>query len=155
MPRHSTGGVVEKTTKRGISYGLRFRALGKRQFVHVGYSHDGWTRKRAEEELENVLADVRRGIWQPPAEPEQAAEPRAVPTFHEFASEWFAAQKLEGGRKGKGLSPAGAADLEWRLSVHLLPFFAAKRLDDITVEERRPLPAREGRRGADRDDVDQ
>ena len=82
-----------------------------------------------------MLADVRRGIWQPPAAPTAAPEPRQMPTFHEFASEWFAAQKLEGGRKGKGLSRAGVADLEWRLSVHLLPFFAAKRLDDITVED--------------------
>ena len=135
MARQSTGSVVEKQTKRGVSYGLRFRAFGTRQFVQVGYSDEGWTRKRAEEELQNVLADVRRGIWQPPAQPERAAEPRAVPTFHEFSSEWFAAQKLEGGRKGKGLSPAGAADLQWRLSVHLLPFFAAKRLDEITVED--------------------
>jgi integrase len=82
-----------------------------------------------------VLADVRRGIWQPPADPVAATEPREVPTFHEFASEWFEAQKLEGGRNGKGLTPSGAADLEWRLSVHLLPTFATKRLDAITVED--------------------
>src|SRR6218665_993499 len=86
VPRPSTGGVVEKTTARGTSFALRFRALGKRQFAHVGYA-DGWTRKRAEDELQNVLADVRRGIWRPPAEPESAAEPRRIPTFHEFASE--------------------------------------------------------------------
>ena len=49
MPRRSTGGVVEKTTSRGTSYALRFRALGKRQFVHVGYAAEGWTRRRLEE----------------------------------------------------------------------------------------------------------
>lgn len=60
---------------------------------------------------------------------------REVPAFHQFASEWFEAQKLEGGRKGKGLTAASAADLEWRLTHHLLPAFAAKRLDQITVED--------------------
>ena len=135
MPRASTGGVVEKTTVRGTSFALRFRALGKRQFLHLGCTADGWTRRRADQELDNVLADVRRGIWQPPPDPQAAPEPREVPTFHEFASEWFAAQKLEGGRNGEGLTPAGAADLQWRLCSHLLPAFAAQRLDQITVED--------------------
>jgi integrase len=150
MARASTGGIVEKPTSRGTSYGLRFRALGKRQFVHLGHAADGWNRKRAEEELANVLADVRRGIWEPPA-PVNVPEPRTMPTFHEFASEWFDARRLEGGRKGEGLSPAGVTDLAWRLSVHLLPFFATKRLDEITVEDvdryRRKKVA-EGRLGA-------
>jgi len=50
MARRSTGGVVEKQTSRGTSYGIRFRAGGQRRFVHVGYSTEGWTRRRAEEE---------------------------------------------------------------------------------------------------------
>ena len=37
--------------------------------------------------------------------------------FHEFASEWFERQKLEGGRRGGGLTAAGVADLEWRLRL--------------------------------------
>lgn len=136
MPRASTGSVVEKPTRRGTSYGLRFRALGKRQFVHLGYTSEGWTRARGEQELANVLADVRRGIWLPPPDPAAAAmSAREVPTFHEFASEWFEAQKLEGGRNGDGLTAAGAADLEWRITHHLLPSFAGKRLDAITVED--------------------
>jgi hypothetical protein len=60
--------------------------------------------------------------------------PRGVPTFHVFASEWFERQKIEGGRRGGGLSDAGKADLEWRLSSHLLPVCASWRLDQITVE---------------------
>jgi integrase len=127
--------VVEKTTARGTSFALRFRALGKRQFLHLGYAAEGWTRTRAEQELQNVLADVRRGIWTPPPDPAATPELREIPTFHEFASEWFEAQKLEGGRKGDGLTRAGAADLKWRLSCHLLPVFASKRLDEITVED--------------------
>ena len=49
-------------------------------------------------------------------------------TAADFASEWFEGMKLEGRRKGKGLTPAGAADLEWRLTHHLLPAFATKQL---------------------------
>jgi integrase len=100
----------------------------------LGSRQDGWTPAKAEQELANVLADVRRGIWQPP-KPEPVAVPREVPTFHVFASEWCQRQKLEGGRRGGGLTQAGIADLDWRLSVHLLPFFASMRLDAITVED--------------------
>src|SRR5690242_17440205 len=113
MAKAATGGVVEKSTARGTSYALRFRALGKRQFIHLGYASEGWTRARAESELDNVLADVRRGQWQPPPDPAaEATAVREIPTFHQFASEWFADQKVEGGRTGTGLTESGAADLE-------------------------------------------
>ena len=58
-----------------------------------------------------------------------------VPTFHEFAWEWLRAKLTEGGERGNGLSPAGEADLRWQLALHLLPTFARKRLDAITVED--------------------
>jgi hypothetical protein len=64
-----------------------------------------------------------------------APVPREVPTFHVFASEWFERQKIEGGRCGKGLAPKGCEDLQWRLSNHLLPMFASRRLNQITVED--------------------
>ena len=60
MPRAATGGVLERRRKGGTTFVLRFRAYGQRQFVTVGCSADGWTRARAELELQNVLADVRR-----------------------------------------------------------------------------------------------
>jgi integrase len=88
----------------------------------------------AKEQLQNVLADVRRGIWRP-AVTETVEAPRAVPTFHEFASEWFERQRIEGGSRGRGLSVGGIADLEWRLSTHLLPAFASQRVNQITVED--------------------
>jgi integrase len=55
---------------------------------------------------------------------------------------------VEGGRRGGGLSDAGRADLQWRLSSHLLPVFASRRLDQITVEDvdrYRLAKVREGR----------
>ncbi len=95
MARKATGQVIERDGKRGLSYALRFRAFGKRQFVTLGRVEDGWTLAKAEEELSNVLADVRRGIWRPP-EPEPIVEQsRPEPTFHEFASEWLEARRGE------------------------------------------------------------
>jgi integrase len=135
MARKSTGSVFESEVGDGTrSYAIRFRVNGQRQYRTLGYSSEGWTRKRAEEELANVMADVRRGMWREP-EP----DPVPVPSFYEFAEQWFEAQRLEGGQKGKGLTPKGEEDLRWRLEVHLLPYFVKTlkdpRLDEITVED--------------------
>jgi integrase len=40
-----------------------------------------------------------------------------MPTFHVFASEWFERQKIEGGRRGKGLAPKGCEDLTTLSSI--------------------------------------
>lgn len=125
MPPKATGSVVEPTN--GRAWALRFRAYGKRRYVALGTSGEGWDRAKAERELRHVIADVERGIWQPLApEPEQSSG--EVPTFHEFASEWF-----------EGVSPElrerTRVDYGWRLSSHLLPYFADHRLSAITVEE--------------------
>lgn len=143
MPRQPTGPVIEKRTQRGITFALRFRAYGRREYLTLG-THPGWTRERAEVELQNVLADVRRGIWRPPAPEQHPADPTAEPTFHEFASEWYEARKGE-------LRPKTQTDYEWALSGHLLPFFARHRLPAITVQEvdrYRQAKVREGRLSA-------
>jgi integrase len=119
--------VLERDGARGTTYALRFRAYGARQYVTLG--SEGWDRRRAEAELANVLADVRRGIWRPPT-PEPVREaPQEEPTFHEFASEWFTAREAE------GLAAKTLVDLRWSLSNHLLRFFAGHRLSEITVQE--------------------
>jgi integrase len=125
MARRSTGGIVTKATSRGTSYGLRFRAGGRRRFVHLGYMQAGWTRERAEEELAYTLAQVRRGEWEPYAEP--AAE-RVMPTFREFASDWIADREGE-------LRQTTMDTYRWELTNHLLPFFHGVRVDEITVEQ--------------------
>src|SRR5918995_913334 len=66
MARKSTGEVLELPRKGGRAYAIRFYAYGKRRYITLGSVAEGWTRWRAEEELANVLADVRRGIWKPP-----------------------------------------------------------------------------------------
>lgn len=127
MPRKPTGQVLERPGKGGTTYALRFRAYGQREYLTLGSSAEGWSRPRAEEELENTLADVRRGIWRP-HEPEPASEPVQEPTFHEFASEWYAGVEL-------GLGERTRIDYTWRLSNHLLPHFAGMPLSAISVEE--------------------
>jgi integrase len=129
MARKATGQVLERKTKRGRVFALRFHAYGERQYITLGGAWESWTRARAEEELANVLADVRRGIWQPAA-PADAAGIESAPeaTFHQFASAWF-------DRVSRELRPRTRIDYEWQLTHHLLPFFARHRLSEITVEE--------------------
>jgi integrase len=62
-----------------------------------------------------------------PSAADRAPGPDA-PTFHEFASEWMAAKSREA-------REATVLDYRWQLSNHLLPFFHAHRLVDITVAE--------------------
>jgi integrase len=51
-----------------------------------------------------------------------------VPTFHEFAEEWFEANR-------HGWAPRTESDYRWALTYHLLPHFKDRRLDEITAEE--------------------
>lgn len=125
MPRKASGGVVDP--KDGRAWAIRFRAYGKRHYVALGTAEEGWTKEKAEKKLAHVLADVERGIWKPEAPPPDQA-PDAEPTFHEFASEWFDGVAPE-------LRERTRIDYQWRLSNHLLPYFAKHRLSAITVEE--------------------
>ena len=126
MARPATGQVIERKSKGGVIFALRFRAYGERQYLTLGTRAEGWTRAKADEELQNVLADVRRGIWKPPV-PVLAPEIED-PSFHEFASEWLASRK------------AAIQRSTWQayrneLVHHLLPFFAKHRLSQISVAE--------------------
>src|SRR5881398_2840509 len=60
------GEVVVREWRAGRGYALRFSAYGRRRYVTLGLECEDWTSERAQEELENVLADVRRGLWVPP-----------------------------------------------------------------------------------------
>jgi len=109
---------LERRRGAAVVYAIRFRAYGRRRYLTLGTSAEGWTRARADEELQNVLADVRRGLWQPPR---QVAVDEDEPTFHEFASDWFEAMRHEGLRRTPLL------DYEWQLTKHLLPYFRPPR----------------------------
>ncbi len=143
MTPKTTGEVLERRRRGSIVFAIRFRAYGKRRYLTLGSKSDGWTRAKAEEELQNVLADVRRNLWRPPNP--RTADKQDEPTFHEFASEWFEAFKNEGVREST------LQDYEWQLSLHLLPYFASHLLSEITIVEvdrYRQLKVKEGRIGA-------
>lgn len=132
MPRKPTGQLVtRKNADNTITFAARFPAYGKRHYVTLGTTRRGMTRELAEVELENVLADVRRGIWRPPApEPVAPTSAETDPTFHVFASEWMAMREGEG-----TLAPRTVDDYRYMLSHHLLPFFKDHRLSQITIRE--------------------
>lgn len=129
MARRSTGGVVLDERRKSPMFALRFRAYGRRQFVTLGAVEDGWTREKAEDALRHTLADVERGIWRPPdREVMPAPALPEDPTFHEFASQWYEANK-------GSWRPKTRVDYQWQLTNHLLPFFAGHRLSQITIAE--------------------
>jgi len=128
MSERAGGQVLGLKRKAGRTFALRFRAYGKRRYLTLGTVAEGWSRAKAEDELANVLADVRRGVWRPYEAP-KASEPEPAPTFHEFASRWF------DGLVSEGLAENTLARYRWELSNHLLPFFAKHRLSEITIAE--------------------
>jgi integrase len=132
MAARSQGQVLERAWKSGRGYALRFPAYGERQYLTLGLETDGWTRKRAEEELQNILADVRRGIWIPPDKHRRSQtngdteDTEGVPLFGPFARELVAARK--------GEVSANTHDyLQWALA-HLLPYFASWPVGAIDIE---------------------
>ena len=133
MGRSRDGQVLERRWKHGRGYALRFIAYGQRRYLTLGSQRDGWTRERAEQELANVAADVRRGTWIPPdrnrTPPRGACTqgPEVEPTFHGFASRWLADRQGE-------VSPATHRYDHWALAYHLLPYFATWQLSEITIE---------------------
>jgi integrase len=108
---------------------LRFRAYGRRRYVTLGGPEEGWTRQLAETELQNILADVRRGIWRDDAEVGDEGGPiaRAVPTFGEFASAWLEDRHEEGIRERTKEHHA------WTTG-HLIDWFGRMRLGEIDIE---------------------
>ena len=135
MAARSKGRVLERNWKNGRGYALRFWAYGEREYLTLGFEGDGWTYKRATEELENILADVRRGIWVSPkkkkpradAEDEGEADDGSATTiFGPFG------RQLVASRRGQ-VSDNHIAFLEWALG-HLLPYFGDWPLVDIDVQ---------------------
>ena len=128
MARQATGCVEEDSRRGATVYAIRFRANGRRQYQRLGTRAEGWTRERAEQELADTMALVRKGLWRPPEKTPAPAPTDTDPGFHEFASEWFNAGEA-GWRENTRL------DYLWQLSHHLLPFFKNHRLSQITIAE--------------------
>jgi integrase len=120
--------VERKLTGGGVRFALRFRAHGERQYETLGTDAEGWDRARAQEALGDRLAEVRLGTYIAPHRGGTVAQDAAVPTFHQFASEWFAQVEPE-------LRESTVDAIRWRLSYVLLPFWQHHQLSDITIAE--------------------
>lgn len=125
------GQVLARDWKSGRGFALRFMAYGERRYVTLGTEREGWTRAKAQIELENILADVRRGIWIPSDRTrkkiDSSPEPDAVVRFHEFASKHVEARRLEVSERMHEFET-------WALAQHLLPYFAHWPVADIDIE---------------------
>lgn len=130
MASRAKGEVKVREWKSGRGYALRFRAYGERQYVTLGFERDGWDWEKADEELQNILADVRRGLWVPPTKRKrrgaEEAAPGEVPLFGGFAS------ALVAEREGQ-VAEKTTTHEKWALG-HVLPFFGDWALSEIDVE---------------------
>jgi integrase len=116
---------MEHVGKDGRTYrAIRFTAYGKRRYVALGTVDQDV----AERKLRRALDEVAEGTWQEPQAVEPPPEPEPVPTFHQFAEQWWL-------RNAGQLAPSTLVDYRWRLERHLLPFFADMRLDAVTFDD--------------------
>ena len=126
MARDAVGEIRIYERRDGLTtFMLRFRAYGRRENVTLGTEADGWSYRRAEIELQNTLAKVRAGIWQPESRKHVNEGPE--PSFHRLASGWLKRRRHE-------LAETTFKDYRWRLVRHLLPFFAEYRPSEITLD---------------------
>jgi integrase len=141
MPRVSSGTFDTRTLGDGTrAFRLRFNSQGRREIVTLHERRGcecgcggGWQETAARTELGNILARVRAGVWERPTSvaARDTCEPGGASiTFHEYASRWLQA-KIDGVTGEKPIDANTQADYRWRLSCHLLPFFAAYPLSKI------------------------
>jgi integrase len=122
--------VLERPFGGSKVFALGFRAYGRRRYLTLGTPEEGWTRRRGEEEMDVIRAEVERGTWVPPSPRHQAAVgdrgrgDDAAP-FGSFA-------KAQVGERRSEVRPATSGYWDWALA-HLLPFFADWPLTKIDV----------------------
>jgi integrase len=140
MGRPPTGAITPETLVNGtLVFRLRFHAYGARQTVYVHEARDcdcgcggDWNKRTAAVELENILARVKAGVWEPPQRRSVVAKPVdvRVPSFHAYSSRWLQA-RIDGVTGEKPISARTQSDYRWRIQGHLLPFFTKYRLDEV------------------------
>jgi integrase len=136
MSRQHTGTITVRTLSDGTrAFQLRFNVMGRRERVTLHERRrcrcgcgGGWTRRTAEVELRNVIARVEAGVWE--KSPSLKPQVKRMPTFHEYASAWLDA-KIAGAIGDRPIDVNTQNDYRWRLTKHLLPYFASYRLNTI------------------------
>lgn len=127
MPPKAQGQLIVRRRATDTTFAVRIPVAGRRHYVTLGTASEGMTERRARDEIANILADVRRGLWRPPAnEPAQPIAPVEEPSFHLLASEWVDRRRHE-------VDARTVEHWRWALSSHLLPFFLDYRPSQITV----------------------
>jgi hypothetical protein len=54
MATNPTGQLLKRKWRSGSTYAVRVHAYGRRHYLTLGSTKDGWTRPRAEAELQNI-----------------------------------------------------------------------------------------------------
>lgn len=122
--------VLERPSGGSKVFALRFPAYGRRRYLTLGTPAEGWTRRRGEEEMDVIRAEVERGAWVPPPPRHRAVAGvlgggEDVAPFGTFARSQVKERRSE-------VRPATFAYWNWALR-HLLPFFADWPLTKIDV----------------------
>ncbi len=92
MEKRARGEIRVRERVNGLlTYTIRFRVDGKRHSLSLGTDLDGWTHRKAERKLEDVLEQVRAGVWKPEAE--ERLEKVSDLTFH--------SSRRDGGWRGR------------------------------------------------------
>jgi hypothetical protein len=142
MPPRPTGTIETHRLADGSrAFRLRFRVNGRRHRVVLHEEPGcecgcggGWDQRGARNELGNILARVRAGVWEPPRPrgAGKAGVDSETPTFGSYA-EWWMEAKRAGLLGAKPIAQNTIDDYRWRLS-HLVPVFSRYRLDEIDRE---------------------
>ena len=137
MGRQARGGVRVRVLADGSrSFQLRFSVGGQPADETLHERADcrcgcggGWTEQQARTELQNVLARVHAGIWQPRSRV-APPEPSVTWRFDQYATDWLA--RWSAGALGQDRPDDSTVRLvrDWALRRHLLPALGAVALDD-------------------------
>src|SRR6516165_3243203 len=115
MEKRLHGQIRTHDRKDGLTtYSLRVRAYGRREIVTLGTDADGWTMRKAERMLEQVLAQIQVGVWRPPSMSAGGEDP----TFHEFAPRWCSHASRSCGRRCRRTTSGGLESICCRSSTH-------------------------------------
>jgi integrase len=160
VPRAATGTIKEDVWRDGttVSFRLRIPYKGRKHWVTLGTNLEGWSRERAQVELDGIMERVRRGTWVPPSAQSRSTPPPPDPddesappeTIHITLSRWWQRKKTEVGESTQ------ADYSRWRLP-HILafrPHTPTADIDEQWVDELRDhllaQPAKNRRKGSDK-----
>ncbi len=123
--RPKTGSVETWARKNGdVGFGVRFiDQHGIRRYERCGLASEGWSRRRAEIELENFERLVAAGVYRPT--PDAVPTEERDPIFGAFARAFLAEHAIEVKPNTRDLD-------ENLLEHHLAPVFDRMRLSQIT-----------------------